>query len=91
MLAFMFKSVCFVLVFQTQEQHVQHQSNLEARLAELEVLLQNLNTRTTVKHTLRIHKRALFSILVEIIISMCVLVSKEIHLNHESPAPATIR
>ncbi|XP_057201346.1 SUN domain-containing protein 1 isoform X2 [Triplophysa rosa] len=35
---------------QTEEQHVQHQTNLEARLAELELLLQNLNTRTTEIH-----------------------------------------
>ncbi|XP_056309112.1 SUN domain-containing protein 1 isoform X5 [Danio aesculapii] len=31
---------------ETEEQHVQHQNILEARLAELEVLLQNLNSRT---------------------------------------------
>ncbi|XP_056608779.1 SUN domain-containing protein 1 isoform X1 [Triplophysa dalaica] len=35
---------------ETEEQHVQHQTNLEARLAELELLLQNLNTRTTEIH-----------------------------------------
>uniref|UniRef100_UPI003D9C7DB6 SUN domain-containing protein 1 n=1 Tax=Danio rerio TaxID=7955 RepID=UPI003D9C7DB6 len=31
---------------ETEEQHIQHQNILEARLAELEVLLQNLNSRT---------------------------------------------
>uniref|UniRef100_A0A671MNS9 SUN domain-containing protein 1-like n=1 Tax=Sinocyclocheilus anshuiensis TaxID=1608454 RepID=A0A671MNS9_9TELE len=35
---------------ETEEQHVQHQTNLEARLAELELLLKNLNSRTEEIH-----------------------------------------
>ncbi|XP_059414827.1 SUN domain-containing protein 1 isoform X2 [Carassius carassius] len=35
---------------ETEEQHVQHQTSLEARLAELELLLKNLNSRTEEIH-----------------------------------------
>ncbi|XP_026070263.1 SUN domain-containing protein 1 isoform X2 [Carassius auratus] len=35
---------------ETEEQHVQHQTSLEARLAELELLLKNLNSRTEKIH-----------------------------------------
>ncbi|XP_051744571.1 SUN domain-containing protein 1 isoform X2 [Ctenopharyngodon idella] len=35
---------------ETEEQRVQHQTSLEARLAELELLLQNLNSRTEEIH-----------------------------------------
>ncbi|XP_016106367.1 SUN domain-containing protein 1-like isoform X4 [Sinocyclocheilus grahami] len=35
---------------ETEEQHVQHQTSLEARLAELKLLLKNLNSRTEEIH-----------------------------------------
>ncbi|XP_043090729.1 SUN domain-containing protein 1 isoform X6 [Puntigrus tetrazona] len=35
---------------ETEEEHVQHQTSLEARLAELELLLKNLNSRTEEIH-----------------------------------------
>ncbi|KAK7175265.1 hypothetical protein R3I93_002232 [Phoxinus phoxinus] len=38
---------------ETEEQRVQHQTSLEARLAELELLLQNLNSRTEEIHVTR--------------------------------------